>query len=90
MRFDKLNAEKPRHLCSVSNPLTFVARLLASLLDGLILTFPAALTFPNRADCRAAVFFAGFSLKGLRPLSSLRESGAHRERGEAAPFGHFS
>ena len=55
-----------------------------------ILTFPAALTFPNCADCRAAVFFAGFSLKGLRPLSSLRESGTHRERGEAAPFGHFS
>ena len=25
--------------------------------------------------------FAGFSLKGLRPLSSLLESGTHRERG---------
>ena len=32
--------------------------------------------------------FAGFSLKGLRPLSSLQESGTHRERGEG-PFGHF-
>ena len=44
----------------------------------------SVLTFPNRFDCGATAF----SLKGLRPLSSLQESGTHRERGEG-PFGHF-
>ena len=55
-----------------------------NLLSYGIFLFPIDLIVEQRHFC-------GFSLKGLRPLSSLPESGEWHPQGERErPFGHFS